>query len=55
MSRPNENNSVTISTDNLNVKVLSCGPPNYTLPNGGRIPAIMKTFTMENRQMLIQV
>ncbi|CAH8479706.1 unnamed protein product [Schistosoma guineensis] len=55
LSRPNENNSVTISTDNLNVKVLSCGPPNYTLPNGGRIPAIMKTFTMENRQMLIQI
>ncbi|CAH8439034.1 unnamed protein product [Schistosoma rodhaini] len=55
LSRPDENNSVTISTDNLNIKVLSCGPPNYTLPNGERIPAIMKTFTMENRQMLIQV
>ncbi|CAH8458759.1 unnamed protein product [Schistosoma turkestanicum] len=55
LSRLDEDHSDTISTNNLNVKVLSCGPPNYTLPNGDRIPAIMKTFTMENRQMLIQI
>ncbi|KAK4473458.1 hypothetical protein MN116_002826 [Schistosoma mekongi] len=54
MSLPDKNNPVTVSSDNLNIKVLSCGPLDYTLPNGDCIPAMMKTFTMENRQMLIQ-
>ncbi|CAH8834208.1 unnamed protein product [Trichobilharzia szidati] len=54
LNRANEDNPLTISSNGLNFKVLSCGPLDHQLPNGERVPAIMQTFTMENRQMLIQ-
>ncbi|CAH8474042.1 unnamed protein product [Heterobilharzia americana] len=55
LNHPEENESVAINSKNLNFKVVSCGPLDHQLSNGDRIPAIMKTFTMQNRQMLIQI